>query len=297
MLSIITPTYNRAHTLSTVCESLKRQSNKNFEWVIVDDGSIDDTDIIVKKFFDCDNGFEIKYYKKENGGKHTALNLAYQYISGEVVLILDSDDYLTDYAVETISADWEKYKNDYGVCGLSYLKGYSDGGIIGDKFPFEYYIASSVDCRINKNVRGDKAEVFRSELLKQNPFPVFKDEMFLGESVVWTALGYKYKTVHINKLIYLCEYLETGLTKSGRALRIRCPKGGMLYAKTHINKMIKLKVRLKMAVLYLCYSHFDGMKYKNAIKGIKGFDFLFFLSRSPAFLLYKYWKKKYGGKV
>jgi len=294
MLSIVTTTYNRAHTLTAVYESLKKQTNKQFEWIIIDDGSTDNTEMIANEFIvDQNNGFEIIYHKKANGGKHTALNEAYKYVQGEIILILDSDDYLTNDAVETIISDWEKYKSNLNLCGLYYLKLYTNGKLVGDKFPEDVYIASYADCRINKNIKGDKTEIFRADLLKDNPFPVFEGEKFMGESVIWTRLGYLYKTVHINKAIYICEYLEGGLTQSGRAMRIKCPKGGMLYCKVHIDKRIKFKVRLRMIILYLCYAHFDKKPYIEAVNEVNKYGFLFCLCRFPAYLIYLYWKKKY----
>jgi len=294
MLSIVTTTYNRAHTLTTVYESLKKQTNKQFEWIIIDDGSSDNTEMLANSFIvDQNNCFDIVYHKKANGGKHTALNEAYQYVQGEIILILDSDDYLTDDAVAIIHEDWNKYKDNPNLCGLSYLKCYTDGKIIDDKFPNDVYIASYVECRINKDIKGDKAEVFRTNLLQDNPFPVFEGERFLGESVIWTKLGYLYETVHINKLIYICEYLEGGLTQSGRAMRIKCPKGGMLYCKVHIDKRIKFKIRLRMIMLYLVYAYFDRKQYIESVNEVKKYGYLFFLCRFPAYLLYLCWKGKY----
>jgi len=294
MLSIITPTYNRSQTLTAVYESLKKQTNKQFEWIIIDDGSTDNTEIVADAFtVDQNNGFFILYHKKTNGGKHTALNEAYKYIQGEIVLILDSDDYLTNDAVETIINDWDNYKSNLNLCGLSYLKSNTSGKLVGDKFPDDIYIASYVECRINKNIKGDKAEVFRTNLLLENPFPVFEGENFMGESVIWTKLGFLYETVHINKVIYICEYLEGGLTQSGRALRIKCPKGGMLYCKVHIDKRIKFKVRLRMIMLYLVYAYYARKPYIEAVNEVKKYGYLFFLCSFPAYLLYLYWKAIY----
>ena len=121
MITILTPTYNRAYTLKNAYDSLVRQTNKNFEWVIVDDGSTDDTKDLVNDFIKEGN-IQIKYFLKKNGGKHTALNYGIKRINTKYVLILDSDDYLKDDCVELVLKPWEKYDKDTSIGCLSFLK-------------------------------------------------------------------------------------------------------------------------------------------------------------------------------
>lgn len=126
-LTVLTPTYNRAYTLTKVYESLAKQTKQNFQWLIIDDGSSDGTEELIMSF--PKTGFELEYHKKSNGGKHTALNYSHQFIKGEMVVILDSDDYLTDDAIETIQRDWLKFKNDKRIAGMSYMKILRGGGV------------------------------------------------------------------------------------------------------------------------------------------------------------------------
>ena len=113
-LTIFTPTYNRADILNKAYKSLKRQTNKDFIWLVVDDGSIDNTEDVVKGWID-ENIIEIKYIKKENGGKHTAYNVAVENTSTELIMIaLDSDDYLSDDAVEIILDTWGTHNTKIG---------------------------------------------------------------------------------------------------------------------------------------------------------------------------------------
>ena len=123
-LSIVTPTYNRAELLKNCFASLLAQTDKNFEWIIVDDGSTDDTQTIVSGFTPAD--FPIVYIKKENGGKHTALNASHPHIRGKYVLILDSDDTLTDTAVERVRQEWQIWHNNESVGMLTFLRGKSE---------------------------------------------------------------------------------------------------------------------------------------------------------------------------
>ena len=121
MLTIITPTYNRENTLKNAYHSLLDQTNKDFEWLIIDDGSKDNTKKLVKEFIK-ENKITITYHYKENGGKHTALNEGIKKAKGDYILILDSDDTLTKDAVHLVLTSWKKYANNQKIAALSFLK-------------------------------------------------------------------------------------------------------------------------------------------------------------------------------
>lgn len=216
MISILTATYDRAFILPEAYESLKRQSSTNFQWVVVDDGSTDETRSLVEKWI-AESVISIEYHYKENGGKHTALNLGVKIASGELCIILDSDDHLSDDAVETIEREWSETSERDRLCGLCFLKGYSSTGKpTGTLFPEDRYIASSIKLRNVDKVKGDKAEVYRTDILREFPFPVFENERFLSEEIVWNRIARKYEMSHINRIVYLCEYLEDGLSAAER---------------------------------------------------------------------------------
>lgn len=290
MVTILTPTYNRCKLLPALYESLKRQTSKNFEWLIVDDGSSDDTKKLVETLKDSEEDFKIKYVYKENGGKHTALNIGFDCCEGELTAIVDSDDYLVDNAVETIEKYWAKYSSDVSLCGLVFLREDKDGNITGQKFPGDEYRSNYIDCRINEGIKGDKFEVFRTEHLKQYRFPVFKGERFIGESVVWGKMAEKYDMIHINVPLYVCEYHEGGLSRSGRKLRMKCPLGGREYAKTFLTDKVRFIKRVKFMLLYIVYSRQAGITNKAAKKEIK-YKFLYDVCKIPAFFIRKRWNK------
>lgn len=121
MITVLTPTYNREKTLKRAYESLLSQSKKDFEWIIVDDGSTDNTKSLIEGFIN-ENKLDIKYIYKTNGGKHTALNVGTNKAKGELLLILDSDDYLSDDAIELCYKYWKKYKDDKTICGMTFLR-------------------------------------------------------------------------------------------------------------------------------------------------------------------------------
>lgn len=288
-IAILTPTFNRSYILNNLFKSLCRQTSFDFKWYIIDDGSTDDTELLIKEFKTED--FEIAYFKKENGGKHTACNLGFSKISEELTFIVDSDDYLADDAIETIVQDWSKYKNE-DVGGLSYHKMKFDGTIIGDSYVGgDVVLKTYIDMRINDNVKGDSAEVYRTDILKQFNFPEFKGEKFLSEAILWNKISLAgYKLVYISKGIYYCEYRNDGLTSKARVLQLKSPKGTMLHAQMHLNEKVKLKKRCKYMIMYIAMVKFAGVTYKDAFKQIK-YKGLFVICFLPAILLKIKWRK------
>ncbi len=292
LLSIVTPTYNRANLLRNAYNSLKKQTDMFFEWIIVDDGSQDNTENIVNEFIEKEDAFKIIYVKKENGGKHTALNESHKYISGEYVLILDSDDSLTEDAVESVHEEWDKYweKTEIGV--VIFLRGKTT------EDPFCYVRDEYVPVDLLRYQRvcvygNDCCEVIRTDLFKLYPFPIYKGEKFMSEGVLWHRVGLNNQCIYINKVIYICEYLEGGLTKSGKKLRISNPLGGMLNSELNMDKKNFFKMRVKNALLFVCYGFFAGISPVRILKYKKNYKLLKAGCLLPGFILYKHWKRKY----
>lgn len=250
-VTIITPTYNRAELLKNLYQSLEQQNNKDFEWLIVDDGSTDRTKEAVEEITD-NASFHINYIWKENGGKHTALNVGIKTIHTELTMIVDSDDQLLPNAVDEICKVHHKYSSFDKIGVYSFLKCYSNGKPIVslDK---EEFVDSYVKYRIKENRPGDMAEVFKTCVLREFPFPEFQGEKFLSEDVVWIQIGLKYQYVFINKPIYQCEYLEGGLTSNDKPMKFASPCGSMLRGKMLMSKECGIIQNLKGAIIYDCY--------------------------------------------
>ena len=233
-LTICTPSYNRGSLLKRLYYSLQEQTLKLFEWIIIDDGSIDDTKEIVSNFLKENNQFNIKYFYQSNSGKHVALNKGISKAVGDYFFIVDSDDWLPNNAVELIFQNFQALNNEHGFAGIGGLKAHLDKTLVGKTFKKDYLDCSSL-ARDKFGVKGDKAEVFYTKVLKQFPFPSFYGEKFLTESVVWYRIanaGYKIRWV--NQIFYYCEYLEDGLTNSGRKYRLQNPLGTMEHAKSFL---------------------------------------------------------------
>lgn len=237
--TVFTPTYNRAYTINHLYESLKKQTMKDFEWIVIDDGSTDDTENLINRIISAEHEFPIIYKKTQNKGKHNAINLGVQMAEGRMFFIVDSDDYLPDDSLEIIfemekTIDEENKKNFAGIAGL---KGSNENKAYGTTFVGNYLDSSYLDAQSN-NIRGDKSEVYYTHLLKKYPFPVFENEKFIPESVVWNVIAADgYKLRYFNKIVYYCKYLDDGLTKRGDEKYKTIPKGYGLY----IYQLIKYK--------------------------------------------------------
>lgn len=231
MITVFTPTYNRAHTIERLYESLKKQTSNNFEWLVVDDGSKDNTSEILEKIKKEQTNFKIRYIKQKNGGKHRAINHALDLAEGEIFFILDSDDYLTDDAIQKVE-EWLKTispEEKYKFAGVAGNKGESKEKIVGKTFKGNFIDATSLE-RKKYNIQGDKAEIFFTEVLKKFKFPEFENENFITENVVWYKIASEnLKLRWFNEVIYICEYLEDGLTVAGRSLGQKNPKGYLYY--------------------------------------------------------------------
>lgn len=292
LLSILTPTYNRAENLNALFQSLCDQTDENFEWWVIDDGSTDGTREAVSSFFAC-AGFPIHYMYKENGGKHTALNAAIPQLMSELTIVVDSDDTLTSDAVEIISQYHSKYANHTGLCGYVFHRKFPDGNISGRQFMPDERIASYIDVRINgDDTHADKAEVFYTRCLQEFPFPEYPGEKFLGEDIVWLQMGRKYDMVHINRAIYVFEYQSDGLTRNRRKHNIASPQGCMRRAELYMEQDIKLRYRVKGTLQYLIYGRFAGYHFMELLDMTK-YKLLTAAFMIPAACLYVVWRRNY----
>lgn len=292
IVTVLTPTFNRKEKMKKLYESLINQDTKRFIWLVIDDGSSDGTELLFDEW-KKENIIKIIYYKKSNGGKHTAINYAYKYIKTPLTFIVDSDDYLTENAISTIEEDYIKYKEEKDICGFSYLRGKENGGLLSSSgVPNEGLKETFCDCRINRNITGDMAEVWVTRVLKEFPFPEFEGEKFLGEDLIWIRMAAKYKLRFFNKVIYISDYLEDGLTNNRRKNNIQSPNGCVKRAEVFLDSKIKIKYKIKAIMQYIIYGKFAGRSildlYLNSSKKIL---YVFFLPIS--LFIYNVWKMEY----
>lgn len=229
-ITIFTPTYNRKDLIERLYQSLLQQTQKNFEWLVVDDGSTDNTEKYFSDLLAKQQPFPIRYIKQENGGKHRAINNGVRNATGELFFIVDSDDYLTENAIDQINQWVATLDNSHKWAGISGLKGFSKDSVVG-----QYSETSYVDAKNNErrkyNLLGDKAEVYFTDVLKQHPFPEIPGENFISEEIVWNAIARDgYYLRWFNDIIYICNYLEGGLSKDNTKDKNN-PQGRLLWAR------------------------------------------------------------------
>lgn len=263
LLTVFTPAYNRAHTLPRTYESLREQDCKDFIWLIVDDGSTDGTADLVKSWQKKENGFEIQYIYKENGGMHTAHNTAYANIHTELNVCIDSDDKMASGAVRKIKQTWEKVRGkDYA--GLIALDADFSGNFIGKGFPdgmqettlSGYYAAGG---------SGDKKLVYRTDVVNSvPPYPVFPGEKYVGLVYKYTLIDQKYKLFILNEVICEVEYQVDGSTGTMWKQYLQNPRGFAFLRKVAIQYPTSKKRLIKDCIHYCSSSQIA--KNKNYIK-------------------------------
>lgn len=230
LITVFTPTYNRRQLIENLYQSLSVQSATNFEWLVLDDGSTDDTEKYFSELLAQTHPFPIRYIKQENGGKHRAINRGVKNAIGKFFFIVDSDDTLLPYAIEKINQWVETLDDSRKWAGVSGLKGYSNHKNVGQRASAAYIDAKNTERR-KYHLEGDKAEVYFTEVLKQYPFPEIPEENFISEEIVWNAIARdNYYIRWFNDIIYICSYLDDGLTKDNSKDE-RNPQGRLLWAK------------------------------------------------------------------
>ena len=249
LITVFTPTYNRAHLLPRLYESLCRQTFTDFEWVIVDDGSVDNTKSLSLSLPKREGTFfPIRYFYQENGGKHRAINRGVKEARGELFFIADSDDSLPPDALEQVARVYETVRGDESFGGVCGYMAHHDGTVIGHGNDAEILDTNSIDLRNKYHVQGDMMEVFRTEVMREFPFPEIPNERFVPEMLVWNRIATKYKLRVFHKVIYYRDYLDGGLTDKIVRIRMQSPVASMMTYAEMTRYDIPLIQKVKAAV-------------------------------------------------
>ena len=249
MITVFTPTFNRASLLPRLYKSLCKQTYRDFEWLVIDDGSSDHTKEILDQFVK-ENKISIRYYYKTNGGKHTAINLGLDVAKGEIFFIADSDDVLLPDSLSIVNAKFTAIMNDKtfaGVCGLDVD---FKGNIIGSGLPKSVSDSNSTEIRSTYHVKGDLKEVFKTEILREFRFPQIIGETFFPELFIWNRIAAKYKIRYFNKPIYMVEYQATGLSSSIVRMRMQSPVASMMTYSDMLTYNMSFKLKLRAIINY-----------------------------------------------
>ena len=287
LITVFTPAFNRAHTIWRTYQSLCRQTCKDFIWMVIDDGSTDNTSELVLQWKE-NSEFEIIYIYQQNQGMHGAHNTAYQNITTELNVCIDSDDYMPEGAIELITNFWrnngsEKYA---GIIGLDVDLNQQ---IIGTEFPNNLKETTLTDFYANGG-KGDKKLVYRTEVIKKYPeYPIFDNEKYVGLAYKYMLIDQNYTLLTINKPLVVVEYQQDGSSNNMLRQYWNNPKGFAFYRKTEMVLAPTLKRRFMSCIQYVSGSIIS--KNKNFIKESPK-KLLTILSILPGFGLFLYIKFK-----
>lgn len=266
MITILTPTYNRKYTLERLYNSLLLQTNQQFEWLIIDDGSEDDTLKLVRKFI-IEDKISIRYYFQENHGKPQAINFGVEKALFEYIFIVDSDDILPNNSIEIIceKREFHEFQKDK-FSGFCFRKGKMDGSLLGDELSGYYDNPKLYDStQLNSLFNVDLAYVFKKNYMQKYKFPKFLNEKFVPELYIWNKITSDAKVfLYGNEIIYLCEYLPDGLSYNFKSQLRKNPKGFMLYYKDQFFREKKLLNKIKVILRIIQCKIFSFNLVKNS---------------------------------
>jgi len=255
--SIFIPSYNRAHTLGRALASIQQQTFKDYEVLVIDDGSTDNTPKLVEAW--QSKGFPIRYYCQENQGKFAAHNHALNYARGELFVLLDSDDLLVADALERIKHHWDHIPEERrgAFAGVEGLAEDLDGCLSGNRFPKDVWESNYLESRYLLGVGGEKKGAIRTDILKQYPYPVFPGEKHIRDSILWERISEHYQFLYVNEVFQRFEYQADGLTANIFKVRMKNPQGFRFYYLEDISRPAKYFSRAYRLDSYHRYIRFS----------------------------------------
>ena len=256
LITVLTATYNRAKLLPDLYASLCRQSYQHFDWIIIDDGSSDETKSIVEKWLANKHSFTISYYYIPNGGKNRAINYGVSHINTPYTLIVDSDDFLTDDAIEFLSNRLYGLQKEKNIVGIAGLRGTDENNPLNQvDFPKDKYIICNNLERKQYHLEKDSSEVYRTSILLNHPFIVWENEKFVPEEIVWNQLALEgYSLKWYNKVTCIVRYQAEGLTKNSFKLIQKNPMGYAMMYKQRVALCATLKSKIYNASQMIAYA-------------------------------------------
>lgn len=288
-ITIFTPAYNRQKLLRRAFESLQKQTETNFCWLIIDDGSQDDTRKEVELMM-AESKFDITYIFQQNGGKHRAHNTAVKKCNTEYMLILDSDDFLVENALSYLNAKTKLIRDKEHIAGIIGNRINSlDGSVIGTPMPDIQY-ASGNELYQKHGLKGDTLRLYKTEILKKFLFPEIAGEKFIPENVIFDQIDQKYKLLVIKELLYVGEYQDSGYSNNIYKIHLDNPIGYALSLRSSSESAVTLKMQIGYLILYSmwCKKMKLPLTYKNEFYHfvsllLKPIAYIFMKLRYPAF--------------
>jgi Glycosyltransferases involved in cell wall biogenesis len=257
LFTVFTATFNRRHTLLRLFESLEMQTLRDFEWLVVDDGSTDGTDELMREL-EQRATFPLRYYYQSNGGKHVASNLAVDLAAGQLFTTLDSDDALLPHALRRLADHWRSIPKDrrHEFSGVTCLCERQDGTIVGDAFPEspDGVLDSDPIAMMPFGVAGEKWGFHGTDIMRQHRFPEFAGEHFIPEGLVWNRIGSKYRVRYVNEALRVYFDEQDSLSKRNVELRSRNPRGSQMFYLEQSRFAPTALLRYKSVINYIRFS-------------------------------------------
>lgn len=264
-LCVFTPTFNRAYCLEDLYRSLVAQTHQDFHWLIVDDGSTDETRALVEELASRGE-IPISYLCQQNGGKQRAWNTAVQACNQELFFCVDSDDTLVPDAVEAILARWEEVRSEEDIAGIVGLDGTRSQKPLGTWMPKGLRRTTIWDLYYKAGHKGDVAVIYRTDVLRRYPFVVAEGEKFIAETYVYFLIDDEYELAVLNKVLILADYRDDGYTSNARRVTRENPQGYIRLKRMHIERADTFLLKFKASILYLVGYHFSKETMLDGIR-------------------------------
>lgn len=289
LLTILSPAYNKGKTIQRSFDSLLRQTCHDFEWLIVNDGSTDNTLSIIKEM--KTSLFPIKIIDKKNEGLNRTFNRGVKEAKGKYILRLDPDDFLVDNAVEEVINEIRKYDGDESICSVAYLTKFNTGKIIGRNLLNKVTRTNFFDYRYKLKVKGDCCEIVRTDVLRKYPMPEIDGEKFCRESYIWFEIAQEYDAIYFPLAIYIREYNENSISSNSVKVYSQNPNGMMLCNAQNVKLLLKYKNKnkyikdiLRSGVNYYRFGLYSKRSLISIMKGLPPLVTLF--SIIPGCIIY-----------
>ena len=288
IVSVLTPTYNRGHLLRGVYDCLVEQTFKEFEWLIIDDGSNDKTTEISESII-AENLLDVKYLFRENGGRHRAINYGVDRAKGRFVTELHSDDRFVPVALETFLRRWEEIPDDFRntIGGVVALCAEQNGSVIGGSLSQDYIDCDAIEIRTKYGRIGDFTSMHRTDVRKEFPFPEIPGENYVPPVLLWSRIAQKYSFRYVNEVLQIKQYLRDGITAERRGVIARAPKALRLRYEEIIaaRRALPVGLKIKNCINYIRFSLHAGDTLWNAYYKIPAKDY-FIVSAPLGIALY-----------